>query len=209
MVISLEPETNQPTIAVDIGGKQVAESLIISRYMMFTQVYFHHTRRAYDILINQLLRENLEENVFPKPHKSEIDEYFNWNDWRLNGIIDSEKSNLDKLIKYRDHSRCIFETSDSPDIDEIQQTEDFAEWLKKNDISVTIDEAKKSWYKFKNEELYISDKKESCVPLSSISNVVKGLEAVNKLRIYVPFKERRKAEKLKEKYFQEEEKNNE
>ncbi|MDI6602306.1 MAG: hypothetical protein QME46_11125 [Thermoanaerobacteraceae bacterium] len=30
------------------GGIHVAESLILARYYMFTQVYFHHTRRAYD-----------------------------------------------------------------------------------------------------------------------------------------------------------------
>lgn len=209
LIIALDPETSQPTIAVDIGGKQVAESLIISRYMMFTQVYFHHTRRAYDILINKLLRENLPGGFFPKPNEIEIDQYISWNDWKVNGIINSEESRINKLIKNRKHYRCIYETSDNPDIDKVQEIESFAQWLEKKGISVDIDEARKSWYKFKNEELYISDEKNRCVPLSSISNVVKGLKSVNKIRIYVPLEEKRQAKNYKSDYFKEGKNNNE
>lgn len=40
------PTDGSPVIAVEEGGWHTAEALIIARYEMFTQVYFHHTRRA-------------------------------------------------------------------------------------------------------------------------------------------------------------------
>ena len=39
-----------------------AEALIIARYLMFTQVYFHHTRRAYDYHIAEAMKYHDEIN---------------------------------------------------------------------------------------------------------------------------------------------------
>lgn len=41
-------QSSEPEIGVEYGGLQAAESLIMARYLMFTQVYFHHVRRIYD-----------------------------------------------------------------------------------------------------------------------------------------------------------------
>jgi HD superfamily phosphohydrolase len=41
LTISEHPETGAPLIAVEEGGLHAAEALIIARYLMFTQVYFH------------------------------------------------------------------------------------------------------------------------------------------------------------------------
>ena len=38
----------EPEIGVEYGGLKTAESLIMARYLMFSQVYFHHVRRIYD-----------------------------------------------------------------------------------------------------------------------------------------------------------------
>ena len=42
-------------IGVEKGGIQAVEGLILARYMMFVQVYFHHTRRAYDHHVTRTL----------------------------------------------------------------------------------------------------------------------------------------------------------
>lgn len=38
----------EPQLGVDIGGIQSAEALLLARYLMYSQVYFHHIRRIYD-----------------------------------------------------------------------------------------------------------------------------------------------------------------
>ncbi|WP_252891864.1 HD domain-containing protein, partial [Thermoclostridium stercorarium] len=43
MSIATDPETYSTNLAVEEGGWHVAESLVIARYHMFTQVYFHKT----------------------------------------------------------------------------------------------------------------------------------------------------------------------
>jgi len=48
-------ETDSLMIGVEKGGIQAVEGLILARYMMFVQVYFHHTRRAYDHHITLVL----------------------------------------------------------------------------------------------------------------------------------------------------------
>lgn len=49
-----EPE---PAIGVEIGGRESAEALLIARYMMFSQVYFHKARLMYDAHLQDFLSE--------------------------------------------------------------------------------------------------------------------------------------------------------
>lgn len=41
-------ETEEPALGIEEGGLQSAEALLLARYFMFSQVYFHKTRRIYD-----------------------------------------------------------------------------------------------------------------------------------------------------------------
>jgi len=44
-----EGETsNEPSLGVESGGMHSAEALLLARYFMFSQVYFHHIRRIYE-----------------------------------------------------------------------------------------------------------------------------------------------------------------
>ena len=52
-------ESDDPLIAIEEGGWHAAEAMIIARYMMFTQVYFQHTRFAFDHHIAGMLAELL------------------------------------------------------------------------------------------------------------------------------------------------------
>jgi uncharacterized protein len=45
----------EPTIGVERGGLEAAESLAMARYLMFSQLYFHKTRRIYDIHLKDFL----------------------------------------------------------------------------------------------------------------------------------------------------------
>lgn len=54
------------TIGIDEGGWHAAEQLILARYSMFTQVYFHKTRRAYDHHLEQAIK-HVVKGSFPPP----------------------------------------------------------------------------------------------------------------------------------------------
>jgi len=73
-------ETDSLMIGVETGGVQAVEALILARYMMFVQVYFHHTRRAYDHHVSRVLSYLLaqeygdrygERGTFPPPRSAE------------------------------------------------------------------------------------------------------------------------------------------
>jgi HD superfamily phosphohydrolase len=53
-----------PTLGVEEGGLQSAESLLWARYFMYTQLYFHPVRRIYDFHLKQFLREWLPSGKF-------------------------------------------------------------------------------------------------------------------------------------------------
>src|SRR5439155_1380956 len=60
-VVAQDPDTGTLVLAMDEGGVHAAEGLILARYMMFTQVYFHHVRGAYDHHLAETLKELLRE----------------------------------------------------------------------------------------------------------------------------------------------------
>ena len=57
--------SSEPYIGVEAGGLQSAESLLLARYFMFSQVYFHPVRRIYDIHLKDFLSDWLEEGHYP------------------------------------------------------------------------------------------------------------------------------------------------
>jgi HD superfamily phosphohydrolase len=46
-----------PALGLEEGGIYTAEALLLARYFMYQQVYFHHVRRAYDIHLIDFLRD--------------------------------------------------------------------------------------------------------------------------------------------------------
>lgn len=54
-------EDRPPTLGLEEGGIYTAEALLLARYFMYQQVYFHHVRRAYDIHLIDFLRAWLSE----------------------------------------------------------------------------------------------------------------------------------------------------
>ena len=56
--------SEQLTLGLEEGGIQSAEALLLARYSMFSQVYFHPVRRAYDLHLKDFLREWLPNGVF-------------------------------------------------------------------------------------------------------------------------------------------------
>ena len=52
-----EENSQEPALGVEEGGIHSAEALMLARYFMYSQVYFHPIRRIYDIHLNDFLKE--------------------------------------------------------------------------------------------------------------------------------------------------------
>ena len=56
-----EGQGEEPAIGVERGGLHAAAGLIWARYSMFSQVYFHHTRRSYDMHLVEVMKAMFQE----------------------------------------------------------------------------------------------------------------------------------------------------
>ena len=52
-------------LGIESGGIHASEGLLLARYFMFMQVYYHSVRVAYDLHLEEFLREWLPEGQFP------------------------------------------------------------------------------------------------------------------------------------------------
>jgi HD superfamily phosphohydrolase len=69
----------RPQLGVDGRGVVALESFVLARYMMFATVYFHHTSRAFERVLQQVLRL-----LWPDPRAlDDIDEFLAWDDFRV------------------------------------------------------------------------------------------------------------------------------
>ena len=203
MTVAIDQETNSPVLAVEEGGIHAAEGLIVARYMMFTQVYFQHTRRAYDYHLGEAVKSllaraqkdtNLEKKeAFPPPTTREnVKAYLEWNDWRVLGLINNgEGEEHGELLRERRHYRRVYETPEVPSKDDLEFFEHVSNTLA--DLVGFEDTASSSWYKFDSADIPVllrpGDEDEELTVLSHLSSVVRGLKAVNQRRIYVPYDE--------------------
>jgi HD superfamily phosphohydrolase len=71
---------------IDRRGVVALESFVLARYMMFASVYFHHTTRMFERVLQLVLQE-----LWPDPHRLDpIEEFLRWDDFRvLNELRDS------------------------------------------------------------------------------------------------------------------------
>jgi len=60
-----DDENAEPVLGIDAGGMESAEALLLARYFMYSQVYFHPVRRAYDKHLQDFMVSWLGENGIP------------------------------------------------------------------------------------------------------------------------------------------------
>ena len=104
-------QSGDPKIGMEVGGFHVAESLLLSRYFMYSQVYLHHIRRIYDIHLREFLKswlgETRDEPYFP----IDVREFLKFSDSKI--ILEILKSSNEHghRITKREHYRLIYEQS--------------------------------------------------------------------------------------------------
>lgn len=192
--LAKEPEAGDPFLGIEEGGWHVAESIVIARYQMFTQVYYQKTRRAYDFMLKEALKKNIE--TYPPPDK--IDEFLKFDDYKAWMGMLNDKEWFANILN-RNHLRVIYETKEMPSKIEKEKVEKIEKKLSENKIWFWKDRSEdaKSWYDIENEDIQIIDSDGNIEPLSTYSNVVRSLRMrYEKIRIYVKAEDKDKASKL-------------
>lgn len=116
MTVIENPETKQVQIGLERGGEHIFEALILARYQMNTQVYFHRLRRIYDRYLTGYM-ELLGPQIYTDTGKIlDYDDMDVLVQMKADTKIDGPRKELARRIVERDHHKMLYETGDSADI---------------------------------------------------------------------------------------------
>lgn len=135
-----------PRLAIESGGVQAFEEFVLARYFMFVQVYFHRTRRYFDIIFAKSLELALPGGKYPE----DINAYLDWDDCRVLQLIKEKKDEIYEchLLYNRLVYPRIQETKTHPELADIR----FQQMIKKQ------------LYKKFGEENFIEDRSADKMP---------------------------------------------
>jgi HD superfamily phosphohydrolase len=198
-LVFVKPEKDRaPRLGVTEGGLHAAEGLVLARYFMFTQVYFHKTRVAYDHHLKEALKELLPGGKFPSHMDAGLTEYLKWDDWRVLGDLVSGKGGEhgQRLIS-RNHYREVYHTPEIPTKADLERFEKIRNNL--GPMARAIENAGKSWYKLENDQdipIKSDNPGGEIRPLSEHSAAVKGLKPTGKIMLYCQANEKAAADTI-------------
>lgn len=170
------------------GGIHAAEALVLARYYMFTQVYFHKTRVAYDHHIRHALRELLPNGRFPPPTVSDphgpdappsppgLKDYLRWDDWRVLGALADQKGGDHGLrLSSRNHYREVYHTPECSTPSDLRQLERVRNAL--GSFLAATESSRTSAYKLADPDITVVTEDDSRIvrPLSHYSPIVQTL----------------------------------
>jgi HD superfamily phosphohydrolase len=202
IALAIDPEDDSTKIGIDEGGWHVAEAIVLARYQMFTQVYFHKTRRAYDYHLKQAMAEVLDRGELPTP--KEIDKFLELDDITIINRVREKTGNPDcSALIHRNHIRMLDETPEVPKKEDEQRIKSAEAKLQKNGLWCYVDKAEESWYKRdvnegENKEIKIVSRADigKSERLASRSRIVDNIGGISKMRIYVRPEDRNDAREV-------------
>lgn len=186
-----------PRLGISEGGSHAAEALVLARYFMFTQVYFHKTRVAFDIHLKGALTELLPDGQFPPPTGNDLEKFLEWDDWRVFGrLSDGQGGEHGKRLASRNQYRLAFrspEVSTDSDLTFLERVK-----AKLGKLVVAEEEAAKSWYKAGPPDITVVSDVDSktVLPLSKFSNIVQNMQPNNQHLLYVEPENAKRANEL-------------
>lgn len=170
-------------LGISEGGLHAAEALVLARYFMFTQVYFHKTRVACDIHLRHAMKELLPGGVFPTPEN--MDEYLKWDDWRVLGMLSEGRGGEHgRRLATRQIYKEVYHTSEVPGHDELAVVEKLKEGL--GDLIAEEYSAGKSWYKagLTDIPVVVESRDRHILPLSELSIMVKAMKPSRQVLLF-------------------------
>lgn len=91
-----------PRLAINEGGVQAFEEFVLARYFMFIQVYFHRTRRYFDIMLGKALPTILPNGEYPET----TGEYLKWDDTRIVQLM--QEHSIKNEVCYNIVNRIVY-----------------------------------------------------------------------------------------------------
>jgi len=176
-------------LAIEEGGLHVAESIVIARYQMFSQVYFHPVRRAFDYHIGEAIKEVLgnlgfKDCLYPRPTtERNIRKYLDIDDWKINSAIKERKAGKHgEIILSRKPNKCKMEWNRDLNEDEVLNA---AEAIKKYGGHLDL-RAETKWYKLEKDIMIVNKKSGKSYPLSFKSKLIEVMPVLPKMtRLYI------------------------
>lgn len=173
-----------PVWAVPAGAVYDAEQMLLARWFMHLQVYFHKTRRILDIHLRNYLQDTLAGGRFPSPPE----EYLSLTDYKiLDEALQSNHPEALALLR-RNHLRMVREFSVS-DFESPEAFLEFADSLNAAVPEIVHDHFKVTLTKPGDGELWV-ETTTGPRPLSEVSMVLETLKPRWIGRIYAPFERR-------------------
>ncbi len=87
----------QLVVGIDHRGVVALESFVVARYMMFASIYFHHTTRMFERILQDVLRE-----LWPDPRALDpIEEFLRWDDFRVLNELRDRASEPARALRER------------------------------------------------------------------------------------------------------------
>jgi HD superfamily phosphohydrolase len=189
--------TGSYQLAIHKDGLHTMEALILARYFMFTQVYFHKIRRAYDIILTDFISDCLQEEygnrTYPEPDK--LPEYLKWDDNLILTKAREQAKEADKNLAWRiinrHHYEVVYETYPHPDALQSKKVASLIEACRKEfkGARFWLDRAVGHPEMFKKQDLPVMDNIGHLESLVRQSVALQGLEEINYHRVYADVKE--------------------
>ena len=196
LTVVVNPDTRLLQLAIERGGEHTFEALILARYQMNTQVYFHKIRRIYDYYLTEYMK------LWAPEHYPTLDDVLQHDDETVMGEIrkdakaDNERTRWAKRIVERVHHRVVYETGDSADIAKLKKARRLLDELQKDFESMDffLDDCKISIHKLAipgdqeeetADDLYIREKDGRQISLAGDSAIIgKVPKSVRSVRIF-------------------------
>jgi len=102
-----EPSKGRPKIAIQQGGVLCAHHLLLARYYMFSQVYLHPVRQAYDFHLRDFFKASLPQGLLPIDPKQHLD----LSDIEIEGWLRKSSIKEARPIRKREHARVIHQAN--------------------------------------------------------------------------------------------------
>jgi uncharacterized protein len=189
-------ESGRLQVALDRGGEHTFEGMILARYQMSTQVYFHKIRRIYDHYLEEYCRLWGPENYTSLDDVLEHDDVSVTVEIRRDAKSGSLRRPWAERIVLRRHHRLVHQTGDSADRHDLQRAKQMLTDLRHrfDDCDFYLDDSPLSIYKLwipgdqnepQVEDLYIREPNGNIKLLTRDSAIISKIPArVRTVRVF-------------------------
>ncbi len=179
-------EEQGPLLGIEAGGVHAAEEMILARYFMFTQVYFHKTRRALDYHLGNVIRKVLKAEGLEK-YPTDTSKYLQCNDARIITWMTNNPGDEDvHKITHRQHMKLFRETFEHADSTELTHFDGcIAKLPEKYTPNLWVDSPEKALHNFEEANFLVIDETTGVPqPIQECSALITLLRPISQRRLY-------------------------